>query len=111
MESNIERLKNAIADKEAPLMVSQTRLDNRTYRPNVELCRDRVQYRLVGEVGEITHNIERLHAMLGESEEALKALIRNQLTLEEDIEVKANSLFIDRDQNTEMRKQIDHKPY
>ena len=35
------------------LQVAQTRLENRTYRPNVELCRDQPQYNLVDEVGQI----------------------------------------------------------
>ena len=45
-------------------MVSQTRLENRTYRPNLELCRDRVQYRLIEEVFEISTSIERLREKL-----------------------------------------------
>lgn len=108
MEQNIAMLKKAIADKEAPMKVSQTRLENRTFRPNVELCRDRVQYRLLEEVFEISTNIERLHEKLADAEASLKGLIRKQLSLEEDIEVKANSLFIDRDQCMELRKQINH---
>ena len=108
MEQNIAMLKKAIADKEAPMKVSQTRLENRIFRPNVELCRDRVQYRLLEEVFEISTNIERLHEKLADAEASLKGLIRKQLSLEEDIEVKANSLFIDRDQCMELRKQIDH---
>ena len=47
MEKNIDMLRKAIRDKENPLKVSQTRLDNRTYRPGVELCRDPVQYKYV----------------------------------------------------------------
>ena len=47
MEKNIENLKKAIRDKENPMKVSQTRLENRTYRPGVELCRDPVQYKYV----------------------------------------------------------------
>ena len=46
-EKNIELLKKAIADKEAPMQVAQTRLDTRVRRPNVELCRDPVQHRSV----------------------------------------------------------------
>ena len=111
MEANIAALKKAIADKEAPMKVSQTRLDDRTFRPNVELCRDRVQYRLIEEVTEISVNIERLQEKLAEAEASLKGLIRKQLSLEEDIEVKANSLFIDRDQCMELRKQINHVPH
>lgn len=47
MEKNIELLKKAIQDKQAPMQVAQTRLDTRTRRPNVELCRDPVQHRYV----------------------------------------------------------------
>ena len=108
MEQNIAMLKKAIANKEVPMKVSQTRLDNRTFRPNVELCRDRVQYRLIEEVFEISTNIERLQETLADAEASLKGLIRKQLSLEEDIEVKANSLFIDQDQCMELRKQINH---
>ena len=111
MESNVANLEQAIAEKEAPLKVAQTRLDNRTQRPNVELCRDRVQYRLVGEVGEITYNIGRLKDMLAEAEDSLKALRRTQLTLEDDIDVKVKSLFIDKEQNMMLRQQINHKLY
>lgn len=46
-------LEQSLADKTAPMMVAHTRLENRTYRPNVELCRDKTQFGLVGEVMEI----------------------------------------------------------
>ena len=39
-------------------MVSQTRLKNRTFEPNVELCQDRALYRLIEEVFEISTNTE-----------------------------------------------------
>jgi len=35
------------------MKLAQTRLENRTYRPNVELCRDNVQYGLTDEVKQI----------------------------------------------------------
>jgi len=111
MEANINSLRAAIQSKEAPMQVSQTRLDTRTHRPNVELCSDRVQYKLVDEVGEISHNIGRLTGMLEESEAALKELIRQKLNLQEDIEVKVNSLLVDRDQNVVLRKEIEHRHY
>jgi len=47
-----------------PMMVAQTRLENRTYRPNVELCRDKPQYGLVEEVGQITETIQTLNEKL-----------------------------------------------
>ena len=52
MEKNIIELNKAVADKKGAMMVSQSRLSERTERPNVELCRDPVQYRLIEEVSE-----------------------------------------------------------
>ena len=50
--------KSYFTDLEASTMVSQTRLENRTFRPNVELCRDHAKYRLIEEVFEISTNTE-----------------------------------------------------
>lgn len=111
MEENINSLHVAIKDKETPMQVSQTRLDTRTHRPNIELCRDPVQHKLVNEVGEILFNVNRLKEMLNESTASLKALVRQELNLIEDIEVKEITLTIDRDQNVIMRKQIIHKQF
>lgn len=44
-EMLIEALKKAIRDKENPLKVAQTRLEERSRRPNVELCRDNPHHR------------------------------------------------------------------
>ena len=45
MEKNIELLRRSIIEKEAPMQVAQTRLVTRVRRPNVEACRDQVQFR------------------------------------------------------------------
>ncbi|XP_073472694.1 tektin-1 [Aquarana catesbeiana] len=105
-EKNIENLKKAIADKEGPIKVAQTRLETRTLRPNVELCRDPVQYRLISEVQEISTNVERLRETLNQAEAELKGLIRNQLSLEEEIQVKENTLYIDEVICMQMREAI-----
>lgn len=44
-EMMIESLKKAIREKEGPLKVAHTRLEERTRRPNVELCRDNPHHR------------------------------------------------------------------
>lgn len=111
MEDNIEHISIAIENKKAPLQVAETRLDNRSNRPNVELCRDDVQYRLVEEVGQLHGSVANLQQKLAESEASLKGLIRRQLDLEEDIEVKSNSLFIDETQCMGMRKSINIQKY
>lgn len=110
MEKNIELLKKAIQDKQAPMQVAHTRLDIRTRRPNVELCRDPVQHRLVEEVGEITDTVEALQARLRDSENALQQLLRTKSALEIDLAVKNNSLFIDREKCLAMRKTFPMSP-
>uniref|UniRef100_A0A671M6U0 Tektin n=1 Tax=Sinocyclocheilus anshuiensis TaxID=1608454 RepID=A0A671M6U0_9TELE len=94
-EKNLESLRVAITEKEAPLKVAQTRLSTRSQRPNVELCHDPAQIRLLEEVKELTSHTERLTEALELSEMELKALARRQLSLEEEIQVKTNSLYID----------------
>jgi len=53
LEEEIRRIQDAIRGKINPMKLAQTRLENRTYRPNVELCRDNVQYGLTDEVKQI----------------------------------------------------------
>lgn len=45
LERHIDMLKKAILDKSSPLKVVQTRLEGRTHRPEMELCRDPPQHR------------------------------------------------------------------
>ncbi|NXO45098.1 TEKT4 protein, partial [Locustella ochotensis] len=94
-EANIVNLKKAIRDKEAFLKVAQTRLYDRSFRPNVELCRDEAQFRLVSEVEEIAVFLEALKRKLMESEQNLRNLEESRMKLEKEIAVKANSIFID----------------
>ena len=54
-EKHIEALKKALRDKGAPLKVAQTRLEARSHRPDVELCRDPPHHRLVEEVTESSY--------------------------------------------------------
>ncbi|XP_009981360.1 PREDICTED: tektin-4, partial [Tauraco erythrolophus] len=95
-EANIAALKQAIRDKEAPMKVAQTRLYDRSFRPNVELCRDEAQFRLISEVEELTESIGSLKKKLLESEQSLRNLEGTRMTLEKEIAVKTNSIFIDK---------------
>lgn len=106
MEENIAGLEKAIAAKANPMKLAQTRLGTRTERPNVELCRDPVQYRLIEEVQTIEDSIANLQARLEDSRVSEKRLIMRQLDLEEDIKVKSNTLFIDEVQCMGLRKSI-----
>ncbi|XP_058426582.1 tektin-4 [Diceros bicornis minor] len=95
-EHNVAALKQAIKGKEAPLKVAQTRLYQRSLRPNVELCRDTAQFRLVSEVEQLNASLVALREKLLEAEQSLRNLEDTRMSLEKDIAVKTNSLFIDR---------------
>lgn len=105
-EKNITTLEKAILDQEGPAKVAHTRLETRTCRPNVELCRDVAQYRLIREVQEITSNVERLKETLAQAQVELKGLNRRQLALQEEIQVKENTIYIDEVLCMPMRKSI-----
>ena len=108
MQNNIDHLKMAIAEKENPLKLAHTRLDKRSRRPGIELCADAPQYGLVAEVGQINTSVERLRQRMAEAERQLQNLAQQRATLEDDINTKTNTLFLDRDQCMTMRTQVRH---
>nr|XP_010338053.2 tektin-1 [Saimiri boliviensis boliviensis] len=105
-EKNMTALEKAILDQEGPAKVAHTRLETRTHRPNVELCRDVAQYRLMKEVQELTCNVARLKETLAQAQVELKGLHRRQLALQEEIQVKENTIYIDEVLCMHMRKSI-----
>ncbi|XP_016101811.1 tektin-3 [Sinocyclocheilus grahami] len=109
-ETLIGALKKAIRDKENPLKVAQTRLEERSRRPNVELCRDNPHHRLVTEVREIEDTIHKLRERLREAENTLQTLVKTKVTLEHDLSIKANSLFLDQEKCMGMRKSFPSTP-
>ncbi|XP_067859444.1 tektin-3-like isoform X1 [Heptranchias perlo] len=109
-ECTIEELKMAIRQKEAPMKVAQTRLEERIKRPNMELCCDQPQHRLVCEVYTIDATIQTLKQRLQESQNALQLLVQTKSVLEYDIAVKANSLFIDQEKCMGMRRTLPNTP-
>ncbi|KAJ6660441.1 hypothetical protein lerEdw1_017865 [Lerista edwardsae] len=103
-EMTIEAIRKAIRDKGPAMKVAQTRLDERTRRPNVELCRDSAQIRLVNEVYEIDDTIQMLQQRLRDAEDTLQALVHNKANLEHELAIKANTLYIDQEKCMGMRK-------
>lgn len=87
----------AIQNKNAPRSVAETRTKSRAQqRPApVELCRDAVQYRLHDELDDISAAVSELSHQHAALNAQLRALRRAELDLEEDIEVKRQSLDID----------------
>ncbi|KFQ84893.1 Tektin-5, partial [Phoenicopterus ruber ruber] len=95
-EDTIMLLERSIKAKEYPLKVAQTRLEGRTKRPNIELCRDAPQFQLVTEIYTIDDTLQTLKKRLQEAHDTLQMLILNKSKLEHEISVKANSFFIDK---------------
>ena len=107
MEQNISQLQRAIDDKVGPMKLAHTQLNWRSQRPNNELVRDPVQYRLVAEVDQIEMSVQQLQQRLAESDATLKRLNRTELVLQDDIEMKSNSLHVDIDLCMTLRKQLE----
>lgn len=103
-EMTIEAIRKAIRDKGPAMKVAHTRLDERIRRPNVELCRDSAQIRLVNEVYEIDDTIQTLQQRLRDAEDTLQALVHTKANLEHELAIKANTLYIDQEKCMGMRK-------
>ncbi|VDP68934.1 unnamed protein product [Echinostoma caproni] len=110
IESSMEYLKKCIEDKQGPLKVTQTRLDLRKRRPNIELCRDEAHNRLVREVDELQESVDQLIRQLAANQTAHQDLLRARSQLETDLSVKSNSLFIDREKCLGLRKTFPMAP-
>ncbi|XP_017289622.1 tektin-1 [Kryptolebias marmoratus] len=90
-----EDLQVAITENEHFLSLAQTRLALRHQRPGKEQCHDPAQVQLLAEIQQLTAHINKLREEVVQSEEEQRALVRCQQKLQEGIDIKANSLYID----------------
>ncbi|XP_041359465.1 tektin-2-like [Gigantopelta aegis] len=95
MENDIRNLEEAIRDKINPMKLAQTRLENRTYRPNVELCRDAPQYGLTDEVKQLEATKRALEEKCNQAKHALDGLEKNLHRINDDLAKKNNSPMLD----------------
>ncbi|XP_007945837.1 tektin-2 [Orycteropus afer afer] len=95
LQEDIRHLEEDLRRKFLSLKLSHTRLESRTYRPNVELCRDQAQYGLTDEVHQLEATITALKQKLAQTQDALDALFKHLARLQADIACKANSLLLD----------------
>lgn len=66
--------------------------------------------RLITEVREIEDTIHKLRQRLMEAENTLQTLVKTKVTLEHDLSIKANSLFLDQEKCMSMRKSFPSTP-
>nr|XP_012295174.1 tektin-2 isoform X2 [Aotus nancymaae] len=95
LQEDIRHLEEDLRRKFLSLKLSHTRLEARTYRPNVELCRDQAQYGLTDEVHQLQATIAALKQKLAQAQDVLDTLYKHLARLQADIACKANSMLLD----------------
>ncbi|XP_066228203.1 tektin-2 isoform X2 [Saccopteryx leptura] len=95
LQEDIRHLEEDLRRKLLNLKLCHTRLESRTYRPNVELCRDQAQYGLTDEVHQLEATITALKQKLAQAQDALDALYKHLARLQADIACKTNSMLLD----------------
>ncbi|KAF2901753.1 hypothetical protein ILUMI_04431 [Ignelater luminosus] len=111
MIRNINELQKTLAEKEGFMALAHTRLGNRCQRPGMELCRDLVETNLVNEVRELRENCNMIQQLLAEAQASLRYLLKTQIQLEEDVNVKTNTLKIDEVDCMTLRQSMDYHAY
>lgn len=96
MLADIRRLEDALRAKIKPMKLAQTRLEHRTYRPGMELCRDNAQYGLTDEVKQLDATQKALDAKMKQCQHELDGLERKLHRINVDIDLKTRSLQLDK---------------
>ncbi|XP_063674863.1 tektin-B1-like [Bolinopsis microptera] len=95
LSDDIRGLKQAITDKDKPLEVAETRSENRTYRPRVELCRDEPHDGIIAERNDLLNTVSTLIDQHNIAEDAHTQLKQTLNRLDEDWSIKSNSLELE----------------
>ncbi|KPI98237.1 PREDICTED: tektin-1 [Papilio xuthus] len=111
MQNNILQLQKALSDKEGNVGLAHTRLGRRAQRISAELVRDPPGQSLYYECEMLRYSVEQLQQMLQEATASLRYLLQTQLQLEEDINVKMNTLKIDEVDCMTLRATMDYHAY
>ncbi|XP_022599792.1 tektin-2 [Seriola dumerili] len=101
MESDIHGLDTDLQAKTAALKLAHTRLENRTNRPGMDLCRDEVQHGLVTEVNQLEATILALKQKLSEAQHSLQKMKLHHGRMLQDLSRKQEALSLEqRSMNT-----------
>ncbi|KAK0174941.1 hypothetical protein PV327_010644 [Microctonus hyperodae] len=111
INETITKIDKNIREKEGFLALAHTRLGNRCQRPNMELTSDQVERQLTLEVSNIRVIIGKLQQTLCEAHATLRYLLKIQIQLEEDINIKTNTLKIDEVECMTLRQSLNFHAY
>ncbi|KAK2506738.1 hypothetical protein MC885_016211 [Smutsia gigantea] len=95
LHEDLRLLEEDLRRKLQNLKLCHTRLESRSYRPNIELCRDQAQYGFTDEVHQLETTIAALKQKLAQAQDVLDALYKHLARLQADIACKANSMLLD----------------
>ncbi|XP_030266787.1 tektin-2 [Sparus aurata] len=104
MESDIQGLDADLQAKTASLKLAHTRLENRTNRPGMDLCRDEVQHGLVNEIHQLEATNTALKQKLSEAQHSLQKMKLHHSRMLQDLNRKQEALSLEqRSMNTRAR--------
>ncbi|KYN33211.1 Tektin-3 [Trachymyrmex septentrionalis] len=104
VEKSVALMQKTIANKSPVLKVAHTRLEARTHRPDIELCKDDAQFRINKEVEDINKIVYGLNMKLQQSEAQHQQLLRTRSNLESNLKSKIDAVFIDREKCMGLRR-------
>ncbi|XP_068566749.1 tektin-2 [Cebidichthys violaceus] len=104
MGRDIHGLDADLLAKTASLKLAHTRLENRTNRPGMDLCRDEVQHGLVNEVHQLEATIRALKQKLSEAQHSMQKMKLHHSRMLQDLSRKQEALSLEqRSVNTRSR--------
>ncbi|VUZ55064.1 unnamed protein product, partial [Hymenolepis diminuta] len=95
VEKNIDKIKDAICNVLKAAQIVEAKQNIRDCRPVNERTQDAPYYRMLEQSNDLRNDLSTLHHKIHDSERELKNLRRRQLDLEEEIQLKSNSLNIE----------------
>ncbi|XP_017781142.1 PREDICTED: tektin-B1, partial [Nicrophorus vespilloides] len=95
VQKEIKTLEDALEDKTDARKLCETRLENRTYRPGVELCQDEAEIGLKDEVMQLRQTQQDLMDKINCAKATYNALEDQQVLIEIDLGNKSQSLMTD----------------
>ncbi|XP_008558946.1 tektin-2 [Microplitis demolitor] len=95
LEKEIHRLENALINKIDIIKCAETRLENRTYRPGYELCRDEAEFGLKDEVMQLRQTKEELLGKINCSKATFNRLEQLLIQIDRNLDDKQHSLMTD----------------
>ncbi|KAK4884211.1 hypothetical protein RN001_000482 [Aquatica leii] len=93
--NKILKIEKTMKENEEFMKLSYKRMSNRCERPRMELVRDLVETHLVAEIDRQNENCLILQQSIAEAQTTLRYLLKTQIQLTEDINIKINTLKID----------------